>query len=164
RQAAGGRGRREHPEDPQARAVQGQGHPLRGRARPQEGRQGRQGSEVMEAAQKRLHRVRRHQRVRRRVSGSSERPRLAVYRSNRHIYAQLIDDVAARTVAAASDMESGVSADGNKTAKAKAVGQELARRARETGVERAVFDRGGRLYQGRVAAVAEGAREGGLTI
>jgi large subunit ribosomal protein L18 len=118
----------------------------------------------MEAAQKRLHRVRRHQRVRRRVSGSSERPRLAVYRSNRHIYAQLIDDVAARTVAAASDMESGVSADGNKTAKAKAVGQELARRAREAGVERAVFDRGGRLYQGRVAAVAEGAREGGLTI
>ena len=118
----------------------------------------------MEAAQKRLHRVRRHQRVRRRVSGSSERPRLAVYRSNRHIYAQLIDDVAARTVAAASDMESGVSADGNKTAKAKAVGQALASRAREAGVERAVFDRGGRLYQGRVAAVAEGAREGGLTI
>jgi len=118
----------------------------------------------MEGAQKRLHRIRRHQRVRRRVSGSIERPRLAVYRSNRHIYAQLIDDVAARTVVAASDMESGVSADGSKTAKAKAVGQALASRAREAGVERAVFDRGGRLYQGRVAAVAEGAREGGLTI
>ncbi len=118
----------------------------------------------MEAAEKRLHRVRRHQRVRRRVSGSSERPRLAVYRSNRHIYAQLIDDVAARTVASASDMESGVAADGNKTARAKAVGEALARRAREAGVEGAVFDRGGRLYQGRVAAVAEGAREGGLRI
>ena len=87
-----------------------------------------------------------------------------MYRSNRHIYAQLIDDVAARTVAAASDMESGVTAEGNKTAKAKAVGELLARRAREVGIERAVFDRGGRLYQGRVAAVAEGAREGGLTI
>jgi large subunit ribosomal protein L18 len=118
----------------------------------------------MEAAEKRLHRVRRHKRVRRRVSGSSERPRLAVYRSNRHIYAQLIDDVAARTVAAASDRESGVAAEGNKTAKAKAVGQALARSAREAGIEQAVFDRGGRLYQGRVAAVAEGAREGGLTI
>ena len=118
----------------------------------------------MDGGQKRLHRVRRHQRVRRRVSGSSERPRLAVYRSNRHIYAQLIDDVSARTVAAASDMESPLKADGNKTATAKAVGQELARRAKQAGVDRAVFDRGGRLYQGRVAAVAEGAREGGLTI
>jgi large subunit ribosomal protein L18 len=118
----------------------------------------------MESAQKRLHRVRRHHRVRRKVSGSSERPRLAVYRSIRHIAAQLIDDVAARTVAAASDMQSGFEADGNKTARAKAVGQELARKARKAGVERAVFDRGGRLYRGRVAAVAEGAREGGLTI
>jgi large subunit ribosomal protein L18 len=118
----------------------------------------------MEGAQKRLHRIRRHQRVRRRVSGSIERPRLAVYRSNRHIYAQLIDDVAARTVVAASDMESGVAPEGSKTARAKAVGELLARRAREAGVERVVFDRGGRLYQGRVAAVADGAREGGLTI
>jgi large subunit ribosomal protein L18 len=118
----------------------------------------------VDAKVKRLHRVRRHARVRKHVAGSTERPRLAVYRSNRHIYAQLIDDVAARTVAAASDMESGVPAEGNKTAKAKAVGELLARRAREAGIERAVFDRGGRLYQGRVAAVADGAREGGLTI
>ncbi len=118
----------------------------------------------MDAKVKRLHRVRRHQRVRKDVAGSNERPRLAVYRSNRHIYAQLIDDVEARTLAAASDVEAGVSAEGNKTAKAKAVGQALARKAKEAGIERAVFDRGGRLYQGRVAAVAEGAREGGLTI
>ena len=118
----------------------------------------------MEAKLKRLHRVRRHQRVRKSVAGSGERPRLAVYRSNRHIYAQLIDDAQARTVAAASDLEAKVAAEGNKTDKAKAVGQVLARKAREAGIERAVFDRGGRLYHGRVAAVAEGAREGGLTI
>jgi large subunit ribosomal protein L18 len=118
----------------------------------------------MDAKVKRLHRLRRHNRVRTRISGSSERPRLAVYRSNRHIYAQLIDDVSARTVAAASDMESGVADQGDKTARAKAVGQELARRAKEAGVDRAVFDRGGRLYHGRVAAVADGAREGGLSI
>ena len=116
----------------------------------------------MQAAAKREGRVRRHARVRKKVWGTAERPRLAVYRSNRHIYAQLIDDVAARTLAAASDGE--VKADGDKTARAKAVGQELARRAKQAGVDRAVFDRGGRLYQGRVAAVAEGAREGGLTI
>jgi len=116
----------------------------------------------MEAAQKRLHRVRRHQRVRRRVSGSSERPRLAVYRSNRHIYAQLIDDLGARTLASASDGD--VKAEGHKVARAKAVGELLAKRAKEAGIERAVFDRGGHLYHGRVAALATGAREGGLQI
>jgi large subunit ribosomal protein L18 len=118
----------------------------------------------VDAKEKRVHRLRRHRRVRKRLSGSEERPRLAVYRSNRHIYAQLIDDVAARTVAAAADLEADVAPEGNKTARARAVGELLARRAREAGVERAVFDRGGRLYQGRVAAVAEGAREGGLAI
>ncbi len=116
----------------------------------------------MDAATKRRARVRRHERVRKQVTGSAAVPRLAVYRSNRHIYAQLIDDVAARTLAAASDAD--VKAEGDKTARAKAVGEALAKRARDAGIERAVFDRGGRLYHGRVAAVADGAREGGLTI
>ncbi len=95
------------------------------------------------------------------MSGTSERPRLAVYRSNRHIYAQLVDDRAAATLAAASDL--GV-ADGDKSARAKRVGQALAERAKAAGIERAVFDRGGRLYHGRVREVADGAREGGLQI
>jgi len=116
----------------------------------------------VDAATKRRARVRRHERVRKQVTGSAAVPRLAVYRSNRHIYAQLIDDVAARTLAAASDAD--VKAEGDKTARAKAVGEALAKRARDAGIERAVFDRGGRLYHGRVAAVADGAREGGLTI
>jgi large subunit ribosomal protein L18 len=115
----------------------------------------------MEAKTKRGARVRRHARVRKKVSGDGQRPRLAVYRSNRHIYAQLIDDVQARTIAAASDREV---PGGNKTEAAKAVGELLAERAKQAGVERVVFDRGGRLYHGRVAAVAEGAREKGLQI
>jgi large subunit ribosomal protein L18 len=115
----------------------------------------------MRAELKRASRVKRHLRVRKKVTGTAERPRLAIYRSNRHIYAQLVDDMAARTLAAASDSDGG---DGDKTAKAKRVGQKLAEKARAAGVERAVFDRGGRLYHGRVKAVAEGAREGGLTI
>jgi large subunit ribosomal protein L18 len=109
---------------------------------------------------KRAARMKRHLRVRRKITGTAERPRLVVYRSNRHVYAQLIDDLAARTLAAASDLDGG----GDKTAKAKRVGQMLAEKARAAGVERAVFDRGGRLYHGRVKAVAEGAREGGLSI
>jgi large subunit ribosomal protein L18 len=110
---------------------------------------------------KRESRVRRHRRVRKNVSGTAERPRLAIYRSNRHIYAQLVDDHSARTLAAASDLAVG---DGNPIERAKRVGQAIAERARAGGIERAVFDRGGRLYHGRVKAVAEGAREGGLTI
>jgi large subunit ribosomal protein L18 len=110
---------------------------------------------------KRGARVRRHLRVRRKVSGTAERPRLAVYRSNRHIYAQLVDDSAARTVAAASDV--GVQ-DGDKTGRAKRVGKALAERARAAGIDRVVFDRGGHLYHGRVRALADGAREGGLQI
>ena len=116
----------------------------------------------MDAATKRRARVRRHARVRKHVSGTAGIPRLAVYRSNRHVYAQLIDDVASRTIASASDGE--VKAEGDKTARAKAVGELLAKRAKDAGVERAVFDRGGRLYHGRVAALADGAREGGLAI
>jgi large subunit ribosomal protein L18 len=115
----------------------------------------------MQAAAKREGRVRRHARVRKKVWGTAERPRLAVYRSNRHIYAQLVDDAAARTLVSASD--SGI-ADGDKSARAKQVGQTLAERARAAGVERVVFDRGGRLYHGRVKALADGAREGGLDI
>jgi large subunit ribosomal protein L18 len=116
----------------------------------------------MDAKSKREARVRRHTRVRRKVTGSAERPRLAVYRSNRHIYAQLIDDGAAQTLATASDRE--VSSPANKTDAAKAVGELLADRAKAAGIERVVFDRGGRLFHGRVAALAEGAREKGLQI
>jgi large subunit ribosomal protein L18 len=122
---------------------------------------------VSDPKAKREARVRRHVRVRRKVTGTAERPRLTVYRSNRHIYAQLIDDSAGRTIASASDAEAGADAAGDSGAKtdaAKAVGALIAQRARQAGVERAVFDRGGRLYHGRVAALAEAAREGGLSI
>jgi large subunit ribosomal protein L18 len=117
----------------------------------------------MSTTTKRAGRVRRHARVRRKIRGVADRPRLAVYRSNRHIYAQLVDDQTGRTLAAASSLES-ESREGDKKAAAKVVGQLLARRAKEAGVERAVFDRGGRLYHGRVQSLAEGAREGGLTL
>jgi len=116
----------------------------------------------MDAKNRRIARVRRHARVRKKVSGTAERPRLAVYRSNRHIYAQLIDDDAARTLTSASDRE--VKGGEGKTGSAKAVGELLARRAKEAGIETVVFDRGGRLFHGRVAALAEGAREKGLQI
>jgi|SRR5436309_350644 len=115
----------------------------------------------MRAEVKREARVRRHRRVRRRVSGTAVRPRLVVYRSNRHIYAQLVDDDGATTLAAASDVPG---EGGDKSARAKRVGQAIAEKAKGLGVERAVFDRGGRLYHGRVKAVADGAREGGLQI
>jgi large subunit ribosomal protein L18 len=115
----------------------------------------------MEAKTKRRARLRRHARLRRTIGGSSDRPRLAVYRSNRHIYAQLIDDVSAATIAAASDAEVG---GDSPIAKAKAVGELIADRAKDAGIRAVVFDRGGRLYHGRVAAVADGAREGGLQI
>jgi large subunit ribosomal protein L18 len=122
----------------------------------------------MDAKTKRAARVRRHVRVRKKVLGTASRPRLAVYRSNRHIYAQLIDDGAAATLAAASDTEAetdGGAGDGSgKTSSAKAVGKLIAERAKGAGIDRVVFDRGGRRFHGRVAAVAEGAREGGLTI
>jgi large subunit ribosomal protein L18 len=111
---------------------------------------------------KRAGRVRRHRRVRRKIAGDSARPRLAVYRSNRHIYAQLVDDREARTLAQASSLEA--KAQGDKKESAKAVGELIARRAKEAGIERAVLDRGGRLYHGRVRALAEAAREGGLRI
>ena len=105
-------------------------------------------------------RVRRHRRVRKRVVGTPDRPRLAVFRSNRHVYAQVIDDVAGRTLAAASTLKD-AEGDDPKT-RAKAVGVALANKAKDAGVTRVAFDRGGFLYHGRVEAVAEGAREGGL--
>ena len=115
----------------------------------------------MDAKTKRAARLRRHARLRRSIDGSADRPRLAVYRSNRHIYAQLIDDATAATIAAASDAEVG---GDSPIAKAKAVGELIADRAKDAGIRAVVFDRGGRLYHGRVAAVADGAREGGLQI
>jgi large subunit ribosomal protein L18 len=111
-------------------------------------------------------RKRRHVRVRAKVSGTAERPRLNVFRSSAHIYAQVIDDTAGRTIVAASDLEDAVTqqaGDGaTKTARAAAVGQAIAQRAKDAGVESVVFDRGGFLYHGRIKAVADGAREGGL--
>ena len=139
----------------------------------------------MGVATKNEARVRRHARIRKKVAGTAKRPRLAVFRSNRHIYAQLIDDRSATTLVAASDREVSLDRQGSSSAKgksegegegegegaragkvtpAKAVGKLIADRAKEAGIERVVFDRGGRLYHGRVAAVAEGAREGGLQI
>jgi large subunit ribosomal protein L18 len=115
----------------------------------------------MDAKAKREARERRHHRVRKKVRGEAERPRLAVFRSNRHIYAQLIDDRSARTLAAASDAEV---SGGDPTERAKAVGSLLATRAKDAGIATVVFDRGGFRYHGRVAALAEGAREGGLEI
>jgi large subunit ribosomal protein L18 len=102
----------------------------------------------------------RHRRVRKKVIGSPERPRLAVYRSNRHIYAQVIDDVAGRTLAASSTLA--VSDGEDPKAKAKAVGAQLAEKAKAAGVTQVTFDRGGFRYHGRVQALADGAREGGL--
>ena len=106
-------------------------------------------------------RLRRHRRIRGKVSGTAERPRLCVYRSNRGIEAQLVDDLAARTLASASWLQlRGFT--GSKSEQAAQVGRLLAENARRAGIERVVFDRGGYLYHGRVKALAEGAREGGL--
>jgi len=111
---------------------------------------------------KRMHREKRRQRVRRKIVGTAGRPRLSVYRSNVHVYAQLIDDDAARTLAAADSREVG-EAENRKDA-ARKVGELIARKAQEAGIEVAVFDRGGNKYHGRIAALAEGAREGGLKL
>lgn len=105
-------------------------------------------------------RAKRHRRVRKKVVGTADRPRLAVYRSNRHIYAQVIDDGAGKTLAAASTLAA--SASGERTEQAKRVGKKVAEAAKAAGVTQVTFDRGGFMYHGRVQAVAEGAREGGL--
>jgi large subunit ribosomal protein L18 len=107
-------------------------------------------------------RARRHRRVRGKVIGSAERPRLAVFRSNRGIEAQLIDDAEGKTLASASHLGLAKSFKGNKSEQAEAVGKALAAAAKKAGIEACVFDRGGYLYHGRVKALADGAREGGL--
>ena len=116
----------------------------------------------MATLQKRMHREKRRKRVRRKVAGTAERPRLSVYRSNVHIYAQLIDDDAQATLAAADSREVG-EAENRKEA-ARKVGGLIASRASEAGIDTVVFDRGGNKYHGRIAALAEGAREGGLEL
>jgi large subunit ribosomal protein L18 len=107
-------------------------------------------------------RERRHKRVRRRLVGSTERPRLVVFRSNRGISAQLVDDAAGRTLASASSLALPKSFKGNKTAQAAEVGKLLADNAKKAGIQTVVFDRAGYLFHGRVKALADGAREGGL--
>jgi large subunit ribosomal protein L18 len=107
-------------------------------------------------------RLRIHERIRSRVSGSAERPRLAVYRSLKHIYAQVIDDRAGRTIVSASSNDKGNSTNGGNIAGAKEIGRAVAERAKEKGITRVVFDRGGYLYHGRVKALADAAREAGL--
>ena len=106
--------------------------------------------------------ARRQRRVRAKVSGTAERPRLRVTRSNANIYAQVIDDVAARTLVSASSLDDEVTAKGGNKEGAEQVGKLVAKRALEAGITKVVFDRGGNLYHGRVKALADGAREGGL--
>jgi large subunit ribosomal protein L18 len=118
--------------------------------------------ESMATLQKRMHREKRRKRVRRKIAGTVGRPRLSVYRSNVHIYAQLIDDDAQATLAAADSREVG-EAENRKDA-ARKVGELIASKASEAGIETAVFDRGGNKYHGRIAALAEGARDGGLKL
>ncbi len=110
-------------------------------------------------------RKRRHRRIRRKISGTQDRPRLNVYRSTDHIYVQVIDDVAGHTLLSASTLDKALSADldgKNKKEQATVVGKSVAQRALDAGIKEVVFDRGGYLYHGRVKALADGAREGGL--
>jgi large subunit ribosomal protein L18 len=118
----------------------------------------------MDASKKYAARRRRHERIRRQVRGSSERPRLAVHRSNTGVYAQVIDDARGVTLAAASSLDKTLNfpTDEGKIGVSRAVGKLVAERARAAGIELVVFDRGGNRYHGRVRALAEGAREGGL--
>ena len=119
----------------------------------------------MAVISKSAQRNRRHARLRKRIAGSSERPRLVVTRSARHVFVQIVDDSRGHTVASASTLEAELRTfDGDKTAKARKVGELLADRAKKAGVDSVVFDRGGNKYAGRVAAIAEGAREGGLSL
>jgi large subunit ribosomal protein L18 len=110
-------------------------------------------------------RGRRHLRVRKKITGTAVRPRLVVSRSSRHVFVQVVDDTVGKTVASASTMEADVrTVTGGKTEQAKKVGELVAERAKAAGVEAVVFDRGGNKYHGRVAAIADGAREGGLAL
>lgn len=111
---------------------------------------------------KNIARLKRHRRVRGKISGTAARPRLNVFRSAKHIYAQLIDDVAGVTLASASTMEKGFEGSGSNKEAAKKVGLAIAQKAKEKGISEVVFDRSGYIYHGRVQELAEGAREGGL--
>ena len=120
---------------------------------------------VKRAKGKSAARGRRHLRLRKKVTGTAVRPRMVVSRSSRHVFVQVVDDTVGKTVASASTMEADLRTfEGDKTAKARKVGELLAERAKSAGVEAVVFDRGGNKYHGRVAAIAEGAREGGLAL
>ncbi|MDR3310279.1 MAG: 50S ribosomal protein L18 [Oscillospiraceae bacterium] len=117
---------------------------------------------MVKKADKTQSRIKRHKRVRAKVSGTPDCPRLNVFRSEKHIYAQLIDDVSGKTLASASSTEKGFDVSGSNKDGAKKVGLAIAGRAKEAGIAAVVFDRGGFVYHGRVKELAEGAREGGL--
>lgn len=120
---------------------------------------------MIQKESRKITRAKRHMRIRRRLSGTPERPRLCVYRSNKHIYVQIIDDTSARTLVAASTLDKELRGKVEKTWNregAKSVGVLVAERAKAVGIEDVVFDRGGNIYHGRIAAVAEAAREAGL--
>ena len=117
---------------------------------------------MVKSFDKNAQRMKRHVRVRAKISGTTERPRLSVYRSNANIYAQIIDDVSGKTLASASSLEKDFEGNGGNKEAARKVGKTVAERAKEKGISQVVFDRGGYLYHGRVAELAEGAREGGL--
>lgn len=120
---------------------------------------------IKRAKSKSAARIRRHARLRKKISGTTIRPRLVVSRSSRHVFVQVIDDTVGKTLASASTMEADLrSFEGDKTAKARKVGELVGARAKEAGVEEVVFDRGGSKYHGRIAAIADGAREAGLSL
>ena len=121
-------------------------------------------SATLTSSKRRTSRARRHLRVRKKVAGNAARPRLVVFRSTRHIYAQVVDDTTGRTLASASTLDEPLrSASGDKKSRAGEVGRLVAERARASGVEAVVFDRAGYRYHGRIAALADAAREGGLS-
>jgi len=115
---------------------------------------------VIKQTPRRAIRQKKHWRTRNKIKGTAERPRLAVFRSTQHIYAQIIDDTVGNTLVSASTLD--VKVDGTKTDAAKAVGEAVAKKALEKGIDKVVFDRGGNLYHGRIKALADGAREAGL--
>jgi large subunit ribosomal protein L18 len=117
---------------------------------------------MIKKTEKNTIRKRIHKRIRRKLAGSSERPRLAVFRSTAHIYAQVIDDTKGQTLVSASSVDKGAKTNGGNLAAAKAIGKLVAQKAKEKGIKSVVFDRGGYLYHGRIKALADAAREAGL--
>ncbi|BDZ45023.1 50S ribosomal protein L18 [Naasia aerilata] len=120
---------------------------------------------VIRGKSKSAARIRRHSRLRKKIEGTAVRPRLVVTRSARHVFVQVVDDAKGHTLASASTMETDLRGfEGDKTAKARKVGELVAERAKQAGIDAVVFDRGGNKYAGRIAAIADGAREGGLSL